>query len=421
MTKMGREEQLDAAVRAPPRLDAANLAGMTALMNTSTVRTSIKSEDLQKIENNIMGKPTPKQAHQEEIDYNKVFEQKMQEIASRVGVQVKPPVSATGGGEQPPARKPAAGSGPLGAISLMPVAASAASDASDASEDTEDSGDSGDTDDSEESGDTGETGGESSDSDAGSVISTRSGRSVDDIIKSLGGYSTTHKKSKHKKHATSAYGLAPRTSEHSPSRWQEGQRSVMSAVDELQGGTPATNKNTAISRDAKMSKLEQITTLKALLQEEGIKCDDVIMPTIESSMSDIENVLQVLILKNDRNRYSTLAEEVVVGAAELLETVLDGSKKIPGLGIAPDYRGYSAVVAVKLHRTRFETSELVGHIIRTYSMGPAMRVIMELLPSFFLYPRQRKRESGSNAGILSDPAVANASGALVGLNNLRKV
>ena len=132
-------------------------------------------------------------------------------------------------------------------------------------------------------------------------------------------------------------------------------------------------------------------------------------------MSEIDDVLAVLILKNERNRMSTITEEFISGAAEFLSTVLDGKTQIPILGWCPDYTGYHSVVQVKLYRMRHETSQVVGDFLHGSTMSPGLRILMELMPSLLLYPRQNRRERGQ--GIANDPTIgssnANASAAVV--------
>ena len=55
------------------------------------------------------------------------------------------------------------------------------------------------------------------------------------------------------------------------------------------------------------------------------------------------------------------------------------------------YTGYSSTVNVKLHRLRFETSQVVGDVIEKHNISPMARIGMELLPGFFLYPRLRSK------------------------------
>lgn len=158
-------------------------------------------------------------------------------------------------------------------------------------------------------------------------------------------------------------------------------------------------------RDLKASKLEHIAQLRLSLQEEGIDCKEIAVPALDSPISEIDSVLNVLRLKNDRTRYSTLADEVILGLAQGLETVFDGSRALPVVGWRPDYTGYHNTVSVKLHRMRHETSEVVGNIIGSHSVGPTARIAMELMPSFFLYPHMRRRQRGT-PGLAEDPRVA---------------
>ena len=115
-------------------------------------------------------------------------------------------------------------------------------------------------------------------------------------------------------------------------------------------------------------------------------------------------MLSILKLKNDRNRYSSLADEIILGAAEAVEYAFDGTREVPVLGWKPDYTGYHNTVNAKLHRMRFETSQVVGSVIDQYNIGPTARILMELLPSFFLYPRQQRNQRG-DPGLHADPAL----------------
>jgi len=218
--------------------------------------------------------------------------------------------------------------------------------------------------------------------------------------------------------------LGARHGDRGRSAWTDQQRHVDDVIHSLRSErTTATDQSGAFERESKMSKLEQISSLMNTLQEEGIGTNDVIAPTLGSSMSEIDDVLAVLILKNERNRMSTITEEFIGGAAEFLSTVLDGKTPIPVLGWCPDYTGYHSVVQVKLYRMRHETSQIVGNFLHGSTMSPGLRILMELMPSLLLYPRQNQRERGRS--ILNDPVIsgasANASSALASLNNLRQV
>jgi len=150
--------------------------------------------------------------------------------------------------------------------------------------------------------------------------------------------------------------------------------------------------------------LDQITGLRLALEEDGIDCKDVEMPSSASPPEQIESVLRVLRLKNDRNRCATVAEEILLGVGEIFESVFDGTREIPILGMKPDYTGFTGTLNVKLHRMRYETSQVVGDAIQRHRLGPLSRIALELLPSFALYPRQRKRQRG-RPGLSKDPRV----------------
>jgi len=157
-------------------------------------------------------------------------------------------------------------------------------------------------------------------------------------------------------------------------------------------------------QDVKANKLEQVAQLRESLADDGIKTDMIGNPSMNSPMEEIDMVLRTLRLKNDRNRCASLAEEVIVGCAEGLEYVFDGSQKIPILGWQPDYTGYSNTVMVKLHRMRYDTAQVVSEIIERNNLGSMMRVALELGPSLLLYPRQRQHQR-QRPGLSEDPSI----------------
>jgi hypothetical protein len=171
--------------------------------------------------------------------------------------------------------------------------------------------------------------------------------------------------------------------------------------------------------DIKNSKCEQAAMLILTLEEEGIDCSMIKQPTSDETMQEIDSKLSILRLKNDRNRYSSIAEEVLLGGAAMVEKVFDGTRSVPFLG-KPDYTDYSATLNTKLHRTRFETAQVVGNIIEKFNIGPVARMFMEIVPGLLLYPQQRKKQRGSpgmhaDPNAASGPQVSDARGALAGI------
>lgn len=199
---------------------------------------------------------------------------------------------------------------------------------------------------------------------------------------------------------TQAHIVPPRASHSKTLTEEQARRGRLDrAVENIAGGSSKNVFSTHVEEtlDSKASKLDQIASLKMTLQEEGRPLDDIQHVTLDSSMAEINEVLGLLTLKNNRYRYSTLAEEAITSAAEIMETVFDGTTNIPLLNIAPDYTGYSSTVHTKLHRLRHETSEIVGKMIESHNVSPFNRILMEMLPNLLLYPRIKHKQKASRA------------------------
>jgi hypothetical protein len=469
--------------RAAPRLDAANLAGITTLMNPQHVRAGVNLEEVEKA---VMGKNTAR-SKKNDIDPVRVYTDELNRLAEELGIDLldgaapappergqlrlagraapAPPERgqlrlADRAAPAPPERarpRLALGHGGARVADLIDDldldAGGGAAEAGSADEECDcdddcpddcecachdDEGGSveecdcdddcpGDCecachDEDSDGGDGSDGDGDESDGDGGTDDGgTDDGgtndEKVDRIISRLEdnlGIKTDGKREKRRNRVrgeVAVPALAPRRSDRVTTE-QERRRHINSVVSDIRGEMRTTfGVERERVQDIKVSKLEQIGQLRMTLEEEGIDCSSVSNPTPDSPMEEIDSVLNILRLKNDRNRYSSLAEEVILGFAEGIETVFDGSRAVPLVGWRPDYTGYHNTVNVKLHRMRFETSQVVGKIIEEYNVGPTARIFMELLPSFFLYPRQQKKQRGA-PGLSSDPHVSDARGAM---------
>lgn len=154
--------------------------------------------------------------------------------------------------------------------------------------------------------------------------------------------------------------------------------------------------------DDKNGMLEQIDQLRETLDDDGINLTSVPKVTKDNSISDIKNIYKILRLKNDRNRYCSFAEELILSGAHGIEYLFDG--KNDWLGRKPDLTGWSNTVKVKLRRCRFQTSSLVKDMMSDYNMGSGMQLMLELIPSMFLYSRQKKL---SNSDTITDDSKYN--------------
>lgn len=147
--------------------------------------------------------------------------------------------------------------------------------------------------------------------------------------------------------------------------------------------------------DDKNNLLEQIDMLRDTLEDDGIKLTNVPAVTKSNSISDIKNIYKILQLKNDRNRYCSFAEEMILGGAYGMEYLFDGEKD--WFGRTPNLTGWSSTVRIKLRRCRFQTSSIIKDIMSAYNMGPGMQILLELIPSLFLYSRQKKIADAEHA------------------------
>lgn len=140
--------------------------------------------------------------------------------------------------------------------------------------------------------------------------------------------------------------------------------------------------------DDKNALLEQIDMLKDSLEDDGVSLINIPPVSKSNTMSEIQNVYKILRIKNDRNRYCSFAEEVILSGAHGLEYLFDGKNE--WFGRKPDLVGWSNTVRIKLRRCRFQTSTLIKDIMQDYNMGSGWQLLLELIPSMFLYSRQKK-------------------------------
>ena len=412
-------------VSGPPRLDATNLAGITDLMNHQNVRTDA---NLEAAERNVMGRPSSKQSAV--VDPLDLYNKELNELAAELGIDFLDggdtggednisskrtssypgTLSGQSSANVPKARNPLGGNAIDALIGDLDLGSDSDKEGTDESDDGSDDGSDDDSSD-DDSSDDETSDSDNSDDEEGS--NSNSDSVIANIEKGLGiDLDATRRSSKRSRRVHNV----PIPADHS--------RPSMSTLTEEQERRCHINsvmgsmrKETRTSfgvehervQDIKASKLEKIGQLRMTLEDDGIDCSGVETPNMSSPMDEINSVLAILKLKNDRNRYSTMAEEVILGVAEGVETVFNGTREVPMVGWKPDYTGYHNTVNAKLHRMRYETSQVVGNAIEKYNIGPTTRIAMELLPSFFLYPSQQRKQRGS-PGLHADFSGSSASG-----------
>jgi hypothetical protein len=118
-------------------------------------------------------------------------------------------------------------------------------------------------------------------------------------------------------------------------------------------------------------------------------------------------------MKNDRERYCHFAEEMVMFGAQSLEEIFNGENVWFGR-YTPDLTGWHNTVSVKMRRMRHDTSTIVSGAMNNFHIGPAARVLLELVPSMFMHSGLRKKQS-SNARLYSQSSIASS------MNSLRDI
>lgn len=150
----------------------------------------------------------------------------------------------------------------------------------------------------------------------------------------------------------------------------------------------------ASREDDKTIMLEEIDFLWATLEEEDAPgLERMTKPTENDSYEKIWAFLRRLRLKNDRQRYTSFADEFILWGADALEELFDGKRTYFGR-YRPDLRGWRKEVQVKLRRMKHDTSTLVSHAMSDYNIGPGMRIFLELVPNAFMYARRKKTNYG---------------------------
>jgi hypothetical protein len=156
-------------------------------------------------------------------------------------------------------------------------------------------------------------------------------------------------------------------------------------------------------------KLEKIDELRRTLESEKIDLANVPGVTRNSKDEEIDYALKILILKNDRIRFHTVAEEMILLGAYGLEEIFDGNRVWLGK-YRPDLQGWHTHVSSKLRRMRYDTSTLVSNVMSEYNIGSMGRILLELVPNAFMYSRKKSKSKGSETLYSQEQADAARSG-----------
>lgn len=162
------------------------------------------------------------------------------------------------------------------------------------------------------------------------------------------------------------------------------------------------------SEDEKADMLADIELLLSALEADGVDTTTLqsSRPNQTSHISAVQSYCRALQKKVDRQRGSAIVEEMVIFGTSLLEDLFDGKNE--WFGYKPDLTGYSNTARTKMRRLRPESSVLASSVLQSGSMGPGMRMMLELIPSMVLHTRSRRQQHGE-AGLFDDSTMADAN------------
>jgi hypothetical protein len=186
---------------------------------------------------------------------------------------------------------------------------------------------------------------------------------------------------------------APPQSFYSPPQQTQEERTKQALRGLLANGGPPQERmvlDPLIEDEDKAILVDDISGLRQMLKDSGIDVSSIEEPRMEMSKDTLLRIRHRLQIKNDRNRASTVADELIMLAAKGMETLFNGQREI--LGYKLDARGWSSSVRTKLRRMKYDTSVFIGEVMRDYSMSPKMRIAIEIVPSFILYVASRKKD-----------------------------
>lgn len=180
---------------------------------------------------------------------------------------------------------------------------------------------------------------------------------------------------------------------HKKTKEQERYDQIDKVINNIGRSVPIVDIEQEKKEDSKINMLEEIDSIKLSLEEDYVDLKSI--PNVDkySKYEDVEAVLKLLRIKNDRLRYCSLAEEFIILGAHGLEDIFDGQKTYFGK-YRPDLSGWNKNVQVKLRRMRHDTSTLVSTVMQDYNIGPLPRILLELIPNMFMYAKRKKSQFG---------------------------
>jgi hypothetical protein len=162
--------------------------------------------------------------------------------------------------------------------------------------------------------------------------------------------------------------------------------------------------------DLKLAMLATIDSLITALEDVEVDLSRIPKVDRHSSYDDVHATMKALRHKYDHAQYVSLAEEFVLYGAYALADIFDGKRT--WWGYTPNLVGWHNVASVKMRRMKVDTGKFVSDFMRDYNIGPGFRLLLELIPSVFLYSKT-KQQQHPEPGLFSDEEMVTTT------NNIR--
>lgn len=143
-------------------------------------------------------------------------------------------------------------------------------------------------------------------------------------------------------------------------------------------------------KDLKSMLIAQYDLLYTTLKEEGVDLERIPKVNEGSPLNVINAALKMLRYKNDLRRYVSIGEDVILFIAYGLESAFNG--KTSYYGYYPTLTGWPDAIKPRIKRMRADTSAVVSAVMNNFNFGHFTRMMLELVPSAFLYSRTKRSQ-----------------------------
>lgn len=165
------------------------------------------------------------------------------------------------------------------------------------------------------------------------------------------------------------------------------------ALNEYAGSNYEYLKEQEQIEEQKERMLADIEELQDELQADDIDTSRIPNVNMDSDYVEVNYVYKILKRKYDKSRCEELGSGLYTTGAKALEMLFDGNKSY--FGYRPDLTGWHRTVKSKMRRMRYENSVIVSDFLEKNNIGPVKRVMLELVPSAFLYSLTRREQHGT--------------------------